>query len=139
MLIKLNLFLRYSLIFIISFWLYGIGRTMRETFYLNAVALFSGLFLGFAIPITLLLVLIIAFKFISGEKLSKYYFIVYTFLFITLAGCGISELWILCDEINFNTEVSKMNTKDSYSRPRVWPNQTASLIFDPDSGFHSND
>lgn len=139
---KANVFIRVLvivLVVVVGFWLYGIGRTMRETVGFNVTALCSGLLLGFALPLTVFLPLLISrtvwpvLK--SWTELSSFRALVVALLI----GCLLSESWILRDERKFSAETSQATLDRPYSRPRAWPNTGSSLIFVPGKGIHATD
>ena len=125
--------------FSLGFWLYGVGRTMRETVNFNTIASLSGLVLGVALPMVAALPLVIAKKLWFREKVWPVPSWFVAFAFCLLGGSLVSEVWILLDEARFSTEVSKTNSEAAYSRSRAWPNQTCSLVFVPNKGIHSTD
>lgn len=120
----------------IGFWLYGIGRTMRETVNFNVTASLFGLLLSIVIPLLVLLPVLIGKKLWLREKLWPLSSLLVVFATCLLVGSFASELWILRDEARFSAEVAKTNNANPYSRPRTWPNQTCSLVFVPDKGIH---
>jgi hypothetical protein len=121
----------------VGFWLYGIGRTMRETVQFNTVASLAGLLVGAVFPIVFFVVLVVVTRLLRGERVSLAVPLVVGFATCVLLGNFISECWILRDETLFSIEAKKTN--GPYSRPRVWPNQTCALIFEPEKGIHSTD
>jgi hypothetical protein len=125
--------------FAVGFWLYGIGRTMRETVNFNTTALLSGLIFGVALPLAVVLLLLIAFKLCFLERWWPVCLLFVVFAVSLLGGSLASESWILWDEARFSAEVSKANGRNPYSRPRAWPNQGCSLVFVPGMGIHSTD
>lgn len=129
------------IVFAIGFWLYGIGRTMRETVAFNTTAFLSGLFLGVGLPLLVILPLLVAKIIYSHGKVLTVPFslLVVKFTVLLLVGSIASEVWILRDEASFSAETTKGNVVASYSRPRAWPNQTCSLVFVPGKGIHSTD
>lgn len=124
--------------FAVGFWLYGVGRTMRETVNFHASASISGLFLGVALPLAVLAPLLIAMKLWLREKPWPVSYLVVAFAASLLVGSFASECWILRDEARFSAEAANAGS-NPYSRTRAWPNQTCGLVFEPGKGIHSTD
>jgi hypothetical protein len=123
--------------FVVGFWLYGVGRTMRETVGFNATALFCGLLSGVVLPLALVLPLLLARTVWPVLK----WWIPHS-MFITLAaalliGGLLSEWWILHDERKFSIETLALDKP--HSRPRAWPNSGCSLVFVPGKGIRATD
>lgn len=125
--------------FAVGFWLYGVGRTMRETVNFNTTAFLSGLLLGVALPLIIVLPLLIAKKLWFREKVWPVSLLLVAFAVSLLVGSFASEAWILRDETRFSAETANANAATPYSRPRAWPNRTCSLVFVPGKGIHSTD
>ena len=112
----------------VAFWLYGIGRTMAETVGVSWRGTASGALLGFAAPCAI--VILIAFARRERRLMTA----------LTLAlvvGSLVSELWIVRDEQRFASEVA--TASEIRSRPRAWPNGSASLVYLPGKGVHATD
>jgi hypothetical protein len=120
--------------FALAWWLYGIGRTMRETVMFTLSGSLSGAFLSFLLPFVVAVPLIWFRTRKEGGASPLSFLVVAAAL---LAGSVVSELMILRDESLFMKEASRV--KRPYSRPRAWPNESASLVFDPQRGVHSTD
>jgi hypothetical protein len=116
---------------LIGFWLYGIGRTMRETVGFTASATFTGLVLGFAVPLGGILIIRLLFHGLSKLQIP------WKAATILLCACALSEGCIIRDEARFAVEASKANTV--FSRDRAWPNQACSLVSIPGRGIHATD
>ncbi|MEO6708641.1 MAG: hypothetical protein ABI054_12335, partial [Planctomycetota bacterium] len=84
-----------------SFWLYGFARTLGETVDFHAPAFFSSL--GFALFFPFLLCL----PFLIRPRACDIRALALLLLAGILAGSAVSETWILLDEAQFATEVSK--------------------------------
>ena len=125
--------------FVGGFWLYGVGRTMRETVNFNTTAFLSGLLLGVGLPLIVVLPLLIAKKLWFRDKVWPVSLLLVAFVASLLVGSFASEAWILRDEARFSAETTNANPATPYSRPRVWPNQTCGLVFVPGKGIHSTD
>jgi hypothetical protein len=123
----------------VGFWLYGIGRTMRENVNFDTTASLSGLLLGVGLPLVVLLPTLIVKKVWFPEKAWPMSSLLAAFAVALLAGSLASEWWILRDEARFSVEASKTNGGTPYSRSRAWPNQTCSLVFVPGKGIHATD
>jgi len=111
----------------VAFWFYGIGRTMSETVGVSWRGTASGVVLGFAAPSVIVILIALARR----ER---------RLMALTLAlilGSVVSELWILNDEHRFTSEVAAAS--EIRSRPRAWPNGTASLVYLPGKGVHATD
>lgn len=111
-----------------AFWLYGAGRTMAETVGISWRGTVSGALFGFAVPSAVVM-------FIALVRRERW---LMTALTLALGiGSIASELWILNDEHRFASEVAR--TSEIRSRPRAWPNGTASLVYLPGKGVHATD
>jgi hypothetical protein len=111
-----------------AFWLYGAGRTMAETVGVSWQGTFSGALFGFMAPCVAVMLVALARR---ERRLM-------TALTLALVlGSVISELWILNDEHRFRSEVAAAS--EIRSRPRAWPNGTASLVYLPGKGVHATD
>jgi len=124
------------LMFALGFWLYGGGRTLRETVGLDIKASFSGLFLGFLLPMVAALT-ILATSRIWFPKMRPLICLSVALAVALLLGSFASEFWILRDEARFTREANGRG--NIYSRDRAWPNQDCSLVFIPGRGTHSTD
>lgn len=112
----------------VAFWLYGIGRTMAETVGVSWRGALSGALLGFVAPSVAVILVALA-------RRQRWLMMALTLAFIL--GSVVSELWILNDEHRFASEVG--TTSEIRSRPRAWPNGTASLVYLPGKGVHATD
>jgi integral membrane sensor domain MASE1 len=110
-----------------AFWLYGIGRTMAETVGISWRGTASGGLIGFAAPSIVILIALARRerRLMTGLTLAL------------VLGNVVSELWILNDEHRFASEV--VTASEIRSRPRAWPNGTASLVYLPGKGVHATD
>lgn len=120
----------------LGFWLYGVGRTMRETVHFSVWAMLSGILLSVLLP-TLAAVLLRFLGRLSVRAGSPWPWLLTSFTVSLVVGSGLSEAWILRDESRFENEAARATT--TYSRPRAWPNQGCSLVFIPGKGIHSTD
>lgn len=112
----------------VAFWLYGVGRTMAETVGVSWRGTASGAVLGFAAPSIIVILIALARR---ERRLM-------TLLTLALVvGSAVSELWILNDERRFASEIAA--AREIRSRPRAWPNGTASLVYLPGKGVHATD
>lgn len=124
--------------FPVGFWLYGIGRTMRETVNFNTMASLSGLALSILLPLVAFLPFVIGYRLWPRE--GKWLISpMLVWAVCLLLGSVASECWILRDETQFAAEVSQTQGSNSYSRPRCWPNKGCSLVFQPGKAIHSTD
>src|SRR3954452_16668495 len=119
--------------FVVGFWLYGVGRTMHETVSFHTGASLSGLLLGVALPLMMIVPLLIAKKPWLREKLWPVPTLLIVVSACLLVGSLASECWLLRDEARFSAEAAKAES-NPYSRPRAWPNQTGGLVFVPGKG-----
>ena len=57
------------------------------------------------------------------------------------AGISTAELYLLRDEAQFASEVTRVQSegKRTYVRPRSWPNKNAALVWDKETGMHATD
>jgi hypothetical protein len=116
------------------FWLYGIGRTLKETVGFNLDASIVGLIIA-VLPFTLLIALIL----ITNNsrwltvRASKFFGVA------LLAGSLSSELWLIHDERMFVNEITSNSNSTPHSRARAWPNTSCSLVFLPENGVHATD
>jgi hypothetical protein len=115
---------------VMAFVLYAAGRTMAETFGLTLRGSASGLLIGFLAPLAVSV--LIAFAVVRKPRAG------FAIGALLLAGCLLSEAWLLRDEYRFEREVAA-RAQQRYSRPRVWPNGASSLVFIPGRGIHSTD
>jgi hypothetical protein len=115
--------------FAAAFWLYGIGRTMAETVGASWRGTASGAALGFAAPSVIVILIVLARR----DRRSS--MTVLTLAFVL--GSVVSELWILNDEHRFASEIATAD--EIRSRPRAWPNGSASLVYLPGEGVHAID
>lgn len=125
-----------TLAFVLSFWLYGVARSMCETVFFSPTATARGVVLGVALPWTVFLLISMTRAAARGESRGT----LRGLGGITLAmflGSAVSEVSLLFDEARFARETSGATT--IYSRPRAWPNGTCSLVFTPGKGMHSTD
>lgn len=125
--------------FSVGFWLYSVGRTMRETVSFDSAALCFGLLLGVVLPSVVVLPLLLARTVWPNLKLWTPPSAFVALGLALLVGSLLSEWWILRDERKFSDEASKASLNSPYSRPRAWPNGTCSLVFIPGKGIHATD
>jgi hypothetical protein len=118
--------------FSLAFWLYGIGRTMRETVTFTASGWVFGMLLSFFLPLLLILPMIRALRDVRAT--AKLAALIGAAL---LAGSVTSEVAILQDEHRFSMEAARAT--GVYSRPRAWPNGAGSLVWVPGQGIHATD
>jgi hypothetical protein len=128
-----------SIEFVLVFWLYGIGRTMRETVGFNTTATVSGFSLTLVFSLVFLFLLLLLATSLD-VKLKRWRLILVLFLGSLILGSAMSETWILWDEARFRDEiVTRPDISRPYSRPRAWPNEVGSLVYVPTKGIHSTD
>lgn len=114
----------------VAFWLYGIGRTMAETVGVSWHGTLCGALLGFVAPFGAVILIALARR-SRQRRLTR----ALTLAFVL--GSVSSELWILHDERRFASEVTTAG--EIRSRPRAWPNGSASLVYLPGKGIHATD
>jgi hypothetical protein len=134
-LLALAIFIGFS----VGFWLYSVGRTMRETVSFDSAALCFGLLLGVILPSVAVLPLLLARTVWPKLKLWTPPWAFVALGLALLVGSVLAEWWILRDERRFSDEVSKASLNSPYSRPRAWPNGTSTLVFIPGKGIHATD
>jgi integral membrane sensor domain MASE1 len=111
-----------------AFWLYGAGRTIAETVGISWRGTVSGALLSFAVPSAVV-------SFMPLVRRERWLMTALTLALVL--GSVLSELWILNDEHRFTSEVAAAG--EIRSRPRTWPNGTASLVYLPGKGVHATD
>jgi len=116
----------------LSFWTYGIGRTMCETVGLTWRGCRCGAILGaFTLTITALVWIVLLRRHYSPG-------IVVAAIALTFAAGSVSsELWILHDENEFIETATASGERQG--RPRAWPNSIAALVYIPGKGVHATD
>jgi hypothetical protein len=122
-----------------AFWLYGLGRTMRETVNFHPDAAICGLLLGVVGPLLTLTVALLIGHVCFGLELRQSRPLAIAFIVSLLVGSLVSEAQILADEVSFSGEVIAAGSTTVYSRPRCWPNRGSSLVFVPGRGIHGTD
>lgn len=136
---KIVLAIAIAIGFVVGFWFYGMGRTMRETVSFNITASLCGLFLVVFFSLIGVLTVILVKGIVFAGKKWPMTSLFAAFIIALLIGSLISEASLLQDEARFAAEVSKANPQTIYSRARAWPNGDCSLIFIPGKGIHSTD
>lgn len=126
----------FVLLFALGFWLYGGGRTLRETVGFDVLASLSGLFLGFFLPMIFALAILVWSR-IWTSQMRRLPVLSSALAMTLILGSVVSEFWILRDEARFSNEASGREV--IYSRERAWPNQDCSLVYVPGQGIHSTD
>lgn len=114
----------------VAFWLYGIGRTMAETVGVSWRGTASGAVLGFAAPSVGAALIALALR-------DRQRGLMVTLTLAFVLGSALSELWIVHDEHRFKSDV--LTSGEIRSRPRAWPNGSASLVYLPGKGVHATD
>ena len=125
--------------FLIGFWLYGIGRTMCETFSFDLRASLLGLLLGLIVPLAIAVPVLLLRNLLSERKILAASWPMMALGIALALGVLASEAWILHDESEFSAEVSKRGTGNPYARARAWPNGVCTLVYVPGSGMHATD
>jgi hypothetical protein len=113
-----------------AFWLYGIGRTMAETVGVSWHGTLCGALLGFVSPFGVVIL-------IALVRRGRNRWLVTALTLAFVLGDVSSELWILHEERRFASEMTIV--REIRSRPRGWPNGSASLVYLPGKGIHATD
>lgn len=124
---------------VVGFWIYGAGRTMRETVGFDIGSFGCGVLLALGLPYVLVALFLIVRQLRPSPTVGCPPSLLIVLSLALLAGSLLSEWWILRDETQFSTEVSKTAQSKIYSRPRAWPNSGCSLVFVPGEGIHATD
>ena len=117
---------------------YGYGRTMLD----NVGFTLGGTLYGILITATYISIICSTFFLISKLMRKSYKLPLRAIMFSIITGTLISELNILSDELNFFTEADyadRYTKKRVYSRPRICPNSSGSLLWAKERGVWSID
>ena len=128
----------FLLFFPIVFISYGYGRTMLD----NVGFTLGGTLYGILITATYISIICSTFFLISKLMRKSYKLPLRAIMFSIITGTLISELNILSDELNFFTEADyadRYTKKRVYSRPRICPNSSGSLLWAKERGVWSID
>jgi hypothetical protein len=119
-----------------AFFLYGMARTMSETFGFSATSTASSLM--FTVFLASPVLLLVVFAGLASRKFDPGVPIVVLAAGL-FAGCVASEAWLLIDEARFSSEVAALRPGEFHDRGRAWPFQNAGLVFIPGQGIHATD
>lgn len=120
---------------VVCYFLYGVGRTMMETFGLSLKSFSAGVFMcSFLLAPAVLGLAIVLLKKNKGGVGSALLAIILG----CLTGVLCSEIQIMCDELSFAAEAVAAEG-GHFSRARQWPHGNSALLFSEDLGFWATD
>lgn len=127
-----------SAFLLVTFFSYGLGRTMYESVGFNSGAFAYGILLSTLSAILVFTVSFWVFRLIFGMILPSLSLLIFS----SIIGILIAEVWILNDELNFVIEadsVARRLKNENFSRPRSWPHSSGALLWARERGVWSTD
>ena len=123
-----------------SFFLYGAGRNMAETFGTTLRGFTCGLFICLigSIPIVAGICILSKWRYKCTLR------VLWPYLFVVSFGVALgileAEIQMLNDEVTFAKEViERPDPGTTCGRPRVWPNSLGGLVYSKSRGFTATD